>query len=86
MDQETAQKLFYNAAIMVFLDAPKQLHFGIDYKSWQIGPKFKGVKFIPPGLHFIYYGYVYNNIIICTFFLILKMKTFTYIYFSKSKL
>jgi len=58
MDQETAQKLFYNAAIMVFLDAPKQLHFGIDYKSWQIGPKFKGVKFIPPGLHFIYYGSV----------------------------
>jgi len=56
MDQETAQKLFYNAAIMVFLDAPKALHFGIDYKSWQIGPKFKGVKFIPPGLHFIYYG------------------------------
>jgi A1 cistron-splicing factor AAR2 len=43
---------------MVFLDAPKKLHFGVDYKSWQIGPKFKGVKFIPPGLHFIYYGSV----------------------------
>jgi len=58
MDQETALKLFNNAAILVFLDAPKALHFGIDYKSWQIGPKFKGVKFIPPGLHFIYYGSV----------------------------
>lgn len=58
MDQETALKLFYNASILIFLDAPKNLHFGVDYKSWQIGPKFKGVKFIPPGLHFIYYGSV----------------------------
>ena len=32
------------------------LYFGIDYSFWQIGPRFQGVKLIPPGVHYIYYG------------------------------
>ncbi|CAG8484666.1 12093_t:CDS:2 [Dentiscutata erythropus] len=56
MDQETAQILFDKGAFLLFLDAPEGLEFGIDYNSWQIGPRFKGVKLIPPGLHFVYYS------------------------------
>ncbi|KAF0449825.1 AAR2-domain-containing protein [Gigaspora margarita] len=56
MDQETAQILFNKGAFLLFLDAPTGLEFGIDYNSWQTGPRFKGVKLIPPGLHFVYYS------------------------------
>ncbi|CAG8576464.1 11540_t:CDS:2, partial [Scutellospora calospora] len=43
MDQETAQVLFNQGAFLLFLNAPEGLEFGIDYNSWQIGPRFKGV-------------------------------------------
>ncbi|RHZ74108.1 hypothetical protein Glove_227g17 [Diversispora epigaea] len=56
MDQETAQILFNQGAFLLFLNAPQGLEFGIDYNTWEIGPKFKGIKFIPPGLHFVYYS------------------------------
>ena len=32
---------------LLLLDAPKDMQFGINNQFWQIGPKFKGVKFIP---------------------------------------
>ncbi|GBC02188.1 hypothetical protein RclHR1_00450023 [Rhizophagus clarus] len=32
------------------------MEFGIDNNCWNIGPKFKGIKLIPPGLHFVYYS------------------------------
>ncbi|ORY06742.1 AAR2-domain-containing protein [Basidiobolus meristosporus CBS 931.73] len=56
MDQETANALYEKGGFLLFLDAPENLEFGIDYNSWNIGPRFKGVKLIPPGLHFIYYS------------------------------
>ncbi|KAI9204343.1 A1 cistron-splicing factor [Polychytrium aggregatum] len=56
LDPDTARAVFENGACLLFLDAPANMDFGIDYNSWQIGPKFKGVKLIPPGLHFIYYS------------------------------
>ena len=56
MDQETAQKLFDNGATFVLLDYPLNSEFGIDYNSWRVGPNFRGVKMIPPGIHFIYYS------------------------------
>ncbi|KAI9595470.1 A1 cistron-splicing factor [Syncephalis fuscata] len=56
MDQETAQQLFYRYAVLLLLDAPDGLEFGIDYNSWTIGPRFQGVKMIPPGIHLIYYS------------------------------
>lgn len=58
MDQETANALFEKGAFLLFLEAPPNLEFGIDYNAWTIGPLFKGVKLIPPGLHFVYYSYV----------------------------
>ncbi|CAB5176305.1 unnamed protein product [Rhizophagus irregularis] len=56
MDQETAQALFDKGAFLLFLNAPEGMEFGIDNNCWKIGPKFKGVKLIPPGLHFVYYS------------------------------
>ena len=57
LDQDTAQVLFHQGAILVFLDLPEGAEFGMDYNSWTVGPKFRGVKMIPPGLHFVYYRY-----------------------------
>ncbi|KAI8583299.1 hypothetical protein K450DRAFT_222945 [Umbelopsis ramanniana AG] len=56
MDQETANVLFDKGAILLFLDPPENLEFGIDYNAWSTGPLFKGVKLIPPGLHFVFYS------------------------------
>ncbi|RUS24799.1 hypothetical protein BC938DRAFT_473058 [Jimgerdemannia flammicorona] len=53
MDQATANALFAQGGILIFLDAPEGMEFGIDYNAWTVGPLFKGVKMIPPGLHFI---------------------------------
>jgi len=58
MDQEVAQELFHNGATLVFLNVPPGTEFGIDYNSWTVGPRFKGVKMIPPGIHFCYYSAV----------------------------
>lgn len=32
------------------------IEFGIDCNEWVTGPKFKGIKMIPPGLHCVFYG------------------------------
>lgn len=55
MDQQTALKLFEEGATLFFLDVPIGTEFGIDFNSWNTGEKFKGVKMIPPGIHFVYY-------------------------------
>ncbi|KAI8364489.1 A1 cistron-splicing factor [Choanephora cucurbitarum] len=56
MDQELANKLFDVGAFLLFLDAPPNLEFGVDYIAWTVGPLFKGIKLIPPGLHFVYFS------------------------------
>lgn len=56
MDQEKAKALYENGALFVLLDFPEKSEFGIDYTSWHTGSLFKGVKMIPPGIHFIYYS------------------------------
>ncbi|CDH55582.1 protein aar2 homolog [Lichtheimia corymbifera JMRC:FSU:9682] len=58
MDQQTANALFEHGACLLFLEAPPNLEFGIDYNAWTIGPLFKGVKMIPPGLHFVYFSVI----------------------------
>lgn len=55
VSQEQAQWLFEEGATVVFLDVPPGTEFGVDYNSWKVGSEFKGVKMIPPGVHFIYY-------------------------------
>ena len=58
MDPEVAKRLHADGATLIVLDVPEGTEFGIDYFSWNVGPRFKGVKMIPPGLHFIYYSAV----------------------------
>lgn len=56
MDQSLARKLFEEGAFLILLDVPEGTEFGMDWNSWITGPKFKGVKMIPPGIHFIFYS------------------------------
>ena len=56
MDETTAKNLFDAGAMFLFLDVPINTEFGIDYMSWRTGPNFRGLKMIPPGLHFIYFS------------------------------
>lgn len=58
MDQGLAQRLFESGSALVFLDVPPGTEFGIDLVSWNVGQKFKGVKMIPDGVHFIYWRFV----------------------------
>uniref|UniRef100_A0A3P8SG91 Protein AAR2 homolog n=1 Tax=Amphiprion percula TaxID=161767 RepID=A0A3P8SG91_AMPPE len=58
MDPDVARRLFEEGATLVLLGVPQGTEFGIDCKSWQVGPRFRGVKMIPPGLHFIHYSSV----------------------------
>ncbi|XP_061760359.1 protein AAR2 homolog isoform X2 [Nerophis ophidion] len=55
MDPDVARRLFEEGATLVLLGVPQGTEFGIDCKSWNVGPRFQGVKMIPPGLHFINY-------------------------------
>ena len=55
MDQEVARRLFAEGAALVLLDVPERTEVGIDYNCWNVGPRFKGIKMIPPGFHFVFY-------------------------------
>ncbi|XP_074148661.1 protein AAR2 homolog [Sminthopsis crassicaudata] len=56
MDPELARSLFFEGATVVALDVPEGTEFGIDCSSWQVGPRFRGVKMIPPGVHLVHYS------------------------------
>ena len=58
MDPEVAKRLHNEGATLIVSDVPEGTEFGIDYFSCNIGPRFKGIKMIPIGLHFIYYSAV----------------------------
>jgi A1 cistron-splicing factor AAR2 len=55
LDQETLKALFEQGACLLFINAPPAMEFGVDLHTWRIGPKFAGLKLIPPGLHFVHY-------------------------------
>lgn len=59
-----ANSLFEAGGIFLFFDVPLNSEFGIDYNCWRTGENFKGVKMIPPGIHFIYFSVAdkYGNI------------------------
>ncbi|KAJ3225549.1 a1-alpha2 repression [Clydaea vesicula] len=53
VDNELLKKLFFYGGILLFANPPQITEFTIDFKTWQVGEKFKGLKFIPLGFHFI---------------------------------
>eukprot|EP00055_Hartaetosiga_balthica_P005444 m.15971 g.15971 ORF g.15971 m.15971 type:complete len:394 (-) comp4551_c0_seq1:123-1304(-) len=58
MDQLDAWRSVTNEGIVLALDVPAGTQFGIDAMAWTTGPRFKGVKMVPKGLHFIYHSAV----------------------------
>ncbi|KAJ2724756.1 hypothetical protein GGI07_001717 [Coemansia sp. Benny D115] len=61
MDQDTARALFEKGACLVILDVPSGIEFGIDLDTWETGPLFKGLKMIPPGIHYVHYSSVNSD-------------------------
>jgi len=58
MDAGVALRLYNEGAFILIDDFPRGAEFGIDMNSWNVGEKFRGMKMIPPGLHFVYYSAV----------------------------
>ncbi|XP_057316382.1 protein AAR2 homolog isoform X1 [Hydractinia symbiolongicarpus] len=44
--------------ILIFEDIPAGTEVGIDYHSWHVGPRFRGIANIPPGFHFVFFSSV----------------------------
>ncbi len=42
MEQEEANEKILELGILLLLDSPPNLQFGIDNQQWRIGQKFKG--------------------------------------------
>lgn len=53
IDQNTINHLNKTGGTILCWNVPKKIYFGIDYLTFETGIKFKGVKMIPPGPHFI---------------------------------
>ncbi|XP_013200705.1 protein AAR2 homolog [Amyelois transitella] len=56
MDQETAKKLLIEGGTFIFLGVPEETQFGIDMQCWNTDEDFRGIKMIPPGLHYIHFS------------------------------
>ncbi|XP_067626636.1 protein AAR2 homolog [Eurosta solidaginis] len=54
MDPNLAKELFATGAVLIITGAPVGTEFGIDLCNYKIGEKFRGVKMIPPGIHYIW--------------------------------
>ena len=52
---EDSLRLFEEGGTFVFVGVPTGTQVGIDLQTWNAGDKFKGIKMIPPGLHFIHF-------------------------------
>ncbi|KAM7253850.1 hypothetical protein ACFE04_012624 [Oxalis oulophora] len=52
IDSETALQLVKQGVTLLLLDVPQYTLLGIDTQIFSVGPAFKGIKMIPPGLHF----------------------------------
>ncbi len=58
MPPDVARSLSESGATLLLLDFPVGAEFGIDLCSWNTGERFKGVKMIPPGVHFVHWSSV----------------------------
>lgn len=61
MISENVNESFEKMGVLLMLDSPEGLEFGIDNITWKIGSKFKGVKMIPLGTHIIAYSLKSEN-------------------------
>eukprot|EP01104_Vermistella_antarctica_P019235 TRINITY_DN7439_c0_g1_i1.p1 TRINITY_DN7439_c0_g1~~TRINITY_DN7439_c0_g1_i1.p1 ORF type:complete len:553 (-),score=129.54 TRINITY_DN7439_c0_g1_i1:53-1711(-) len=54
--QDDAMERLKDGAFILCMEVPVGTEFGVDYRSYVVGPAFKGVKMVPSGLHFVFYG------------------------------
>lgn len=54
MSPELAQQLLANGAILIVAGCPVGTEFGIDLGAYRVDERFRGVKMIPPGPHYVY--------------------------------
>ena len=50
-----------NLGVLLLLNSPKKMQFGIDLSQWVIGDKFMGIKLIPLGIHYISFSLSEEN-------------------------
>ncbi|KAM0827677.1 hypothetical protein ACQ4PT_068026 [Festuca glaucescens] len=55
MDPEAATELARKGVTLLLLDVPQHTILGVDTQVFSVGPRFKGIKMVPPGPHFVYY-------------------------------
>jgi A1 cistron-splicing factor AAR2 len=44
------------SGVLLLINCPAQMQFGIDSSKWKIGEKFMGIKLIPEGAHYVSYA------------------------------
>lgn len=54
IDPQVALDLTRRSSQLLLLDLPVRTQIGFDYWSFHVGEKFKGLKMIPPGVHFLW--------------------------------
>lgn len=54
MDPKLALRLLAEGAVLAIAGVPEGTEFGIDLCAYTIGPEFRGVKMIPPGVHYVW--------------------------------
>jgi hypothetical protein len=56
MDREVALATVQRSGSVLCLGVPEGTEVGLDTELWVVGPRFKGIKMIPPNqAHFFYY-------------------------------
>eukprot|EP00891_Asterochloris_glomerata_P008767 jgi/Astpho2/8767/e_gw1.00128.29.1_t len=56
LDQNKAKELARTGASLLLLNVPEGTRIGIDHQNFMAGPKFQGVKMLPPGAHMVSYN------------------------------
>lgn len=56
LDGEQARELTARGATLLLLGVPENTILGIDQQSFVVGPRFVGVKMVPPGPHAVSYS------------------------------
>uniref|UniRef100_M8BUL2 Protein AAR2 homolog n=1 Tax=Aegilops tauschii TaxID=37682 RepID=M8BUL2_AEGTA len=55
MDPEAATELARKGVTLLLLDVPQHTVLGLDTQVFSVGPRFRGIKMVPPGPHFLHY-------------------------------
>uniref|UniRef100_A0A7R9U7N6 AAR2 splicing factor homolog n=1 Tax=Pinguiococcus pyrenoidosus TaxID=172671 RepID=A0A7R9U7N6_9STRA len=57
MDRRSASQKLEDGSFLVLLESPEGLDVGLDCNHQHVLTKFRGFKMVPPGVHFLHYGW-----------------------------